>query len=363
MEAVVERLQKQVDSNTETGNFNTKMLAAVAKVSKSRCSWYDNLIHPFTTSYRKAFKNFEKQLNILEKDRQKKIEAAFLALSLCGGSVFTAALGGLTLSKIAGNQALTFICNRNMQKTFNMLDSVQGSSVEKFLLGPVADQIKALAGVNFKDAFTKLNNQKNGFLFTEPADVVDSMVRFNTAAEGAVWGALLDLTEDMNIRTEDKGKPLQEILNSPYCRAPSCPVWFDEQLLTDKMELSFYLKMVLDSDYLFYQEPGGTMYQNISALPNGGEYPPHHANGAHGRTTVLFRDIGDNIVKKINELYRKPDVVKHGGNSHDLVQDGFFYNGTTYQGIKKVEAVLDQLGDLSRIKASSSAGSYVALNA
>jgi len=121
------------------------------------------------------------------------------------------------------------------------------------------------------------------------------------------------------------------------------------------MELSFYLKMVLNSDYLFYQEPGGTMYQNISALPSNSTYPSHHARGTDGRTTVLFKDIGDTIVKRINELYKSPFVVNAGGNSHNLVHDGFFYNGTTYQGIKQVETVLDQLGNFSAQIANSSA--------
>jgi hypothetical protein len=71
--------------------------------------------------------------------------------------------------------------------------------------------------------------------------------------------------------------------------------------------------------------------------------------------TVGFEDIGDNIAKRINALYKKKKVVTEDGHGEDLVYDGWFFDGATYKGVKKVEQVLDHLGDLSAANARTEA--------
>jgi hypothetical protein len=71
-------------------------------------------------------------------------------------------------------------------------------------------------------------------------------------------------------------------------------------------------------------------------------------------STVRFDDIGDSIAKRINELYRKPFVVQQGGMKEDLVYDGFWFDGATYNNIKKVEKVMDLLGEQTAMNALQS---------
>jgi|GEM_PF-5590351 len=136
------KLIKDLEDLKEKVKLNDERITAIADLLMNISLWKLNLISPFHTAYIGAFENFKSVLQKSEQERKRKIEAAFLALSLCGGSVLTAVLGGLTLTQIAGNHALRVICERNMEKTFDLLARVEGSPVEKFIIGQAAAQVK-----------------------------------------------------------------------------------------------------------------------------------------------------------------------------------------------------------------------------
>jgi len=334
-------------------HFNAQLIAALNDFADHHNNWRSNFINPYHSAYVGAVDNFKDAIRKRDEDRKAKMDLALFALSLCGGSAMTAVLGKLTIERYLEEKALKVICVNNMEKTFNAMAMVKGSPVTQFLLGQTTDKIAAWAKGEVHSSIMQVATLGNQVLLDNPAQVKNALNSLYTKSESTARAAFRQLAKKEHTSRDsyNRQRILQDIINSPFCRSPKTPVWPDVKILRDKIELSFYLKLVLLSGYKHTFVPkGGSYDEPIKVLPSNKSFPPKYKNNGYSWTSVEFRDIGDNISKKINSLYASSGLASQPGNtSGPLVQDSWYYDGTDYQGVKRVEKIMNQLGDVGLI--------------
>ncbi|ARU56389.1 hypothetical protein OLMES_2326 [Oleiphilus messinensis] len=81
--------------------------------------WIKKITIPYSDAYDIAYKNYTKTLKEAEEIEKQRAELAFLALSLCSGSLLASALA-LSMRSTITSYALKVICN-NMNRTFEIV--------------------------------------------------------------------------------------------------------------------------------------------------------------------------------------------------------------------------------------------------
>jgi hypothetical protein len=242
----LEDLRKKIDLNRE-------LIALENNLELHSDHWQNYLINQFTSAYDGAYVTFKDYLNKQHIEKQQRLELAMFALSLCGGSAYTAILGNLGIGRFLANHALRIVCERNMGKMFRALAMVEGSQVAQFIIGQTATQAGKWAGNRFRNSLAKILNYGPKIEISTTKQIEAAMMDFYFQAVDVVRYAFKDLADNRDIKKDDRIKILAQILNSPFCRAPVSHIWPHPAVLSDKIELSFYLKMVLTSGYeLFY---------------------------------------------------------------------------------------------------------------
>jgi hypothetical protein len=201
------------------------------------------------------------------------------------------------------NETAQFVLGELWSKASELLSSEVKSSFE--------ESTTNYSGLNVKDGLTTPGNQKSKMeLWLESVDL-----KAREAAE-AVKG---------------KSAELHKLVNAPYFTyAPK--VALDEEKAAGEIELSFWMKFLMDLDYL---EVGRwevvrshrdlervrqtvTSRAPIDVNPRAKEYPKSYDSGAKFQR-VGYRQIGDIVIKRIDEL----NMVHYKQNFFER-EDGFF---------------------------------------
>ena len=125
-------------------------------VSDGSDQWRSKAVNPYLIGYTMAFDGFTKTMKAQADADKARAEMFVTMVSIVGGSLLMATVGETSLRMLAGNAALDFICNRNLDRAFNALAVTAENKTFMFALGKTLDTVKDEAGKKIKERATEL---------------------------------------------------------------------------------------------------------------------------------------------------------------------------------------------------------------
>jgi len=333
------QLTKDMVNLAKELKFTNQQVQALNKFATFKTEWVSNVIIPFSDAYKVATLEYQKEIDADIAAKKQQVELAFMALSLFGGTALTAVLGKAALGKVMENMALNYICERNMTRTFNLLAVAKESPVIGYLTAQTAAASKSWITGKTKSAISAAGDPSTYSDITDPALMKSQLEQFYNKSELSVRYALTDLLENKKKASLDiRRQALNKIMQSPFCQSPKQSFIVPKEL-AKKIELGFYMKMLLESDFTQFEQGHGyaANKKSINESPNSAKYPIG-GKGLH-TTSVNYGPIGDAAGKKMNKLYNH--VMK---TTSGIIEDTAFGQRGNREVLKKAEAMLDKVG-------------------
>lgn len=287
--------------------------------------WTTNIVFPYSIAYIDAKESFDEVMANKTASDQKKAEFAFFALSLVGGGLLTRVFADAALKAAASNVTLDFICKHNMERAFNAAVVISDNKVASFAVGSLWDQAQSQLETAVKAKIVTLTTTNGNY-----AAFAQNPLKVRTCLEEYVKDIKVvshdtaALIRDSNKYNEaQKRTYLGYLKKAPFfSQAPN--IKLDKDKLKLDIELTFFMYMVLDQDYLEVTDyVGGPYYgktetkiQPIGQMPSSKAYPKnvHHSTShvsgfsaaVSGHNEVIkFLSIPTSFITHIDMLYKK----------------------------------------------------------
>lgn len=272
--------------------------------------WQTKVLSRYAIAYVTAYESYQKVLKDQAEADKARADLIVSVASILGGSILMATMAQTSLRAIAGNALLNFVCNRNLDRTFNAMAVLQENKPFMFALGKLLDTVKERTTSAIKDNVEqifatgpKIETSNPLAVYIRLVDVLNTQrLAINTAA---------DMVERSPMTPVAKTRAFAELLAAPICRPPSQAVVETE--LAKKIELSFYLKAVLDSDRLVTFGPfipGANLRDMreapIPQAPSAPDYPrANMPRGLGGGTIIVAPELGGAVEARLRELHHE----------------------------------------------------------
>jgi hypothetical protein len=319
--------------------------------------WRANYTLDFVEEYWKAFDHFEEvqaaQARIDNAMNQLKLDLAVAALTICSGGVVGALLGEIAVRQAAGRVVLEDLCLENMQKTLRMARLYSRNKVLEFAVGKAGEEIKNIATQEVKKTLNGVYmDVPVGQAFIEkPHTKQYIMEKFLVKNRIGIRNACKALTE-AQISSREKERLFKDLRQSRFCNPPK------QKVLPNKyyrwIELTFYLKMVLSSDWVVTYQDNLYGFRSsykrtpINAAPDSKRYPENSITYKRGfctrsTTRVEYDQIGQEFIDRMNDLYKE----LFPGDYHPLIDSRLFGERTSRQILAKAYRTLKMVGQMN----------------
>ncbi|NKN37388.1 hypothetical protein HFC70_13605 [Agrobacterium sp. a22-2] len=291
------------------------------ELPRHKSQWQLNVANPYVRAYDLALETFNRTTKAQEARNRATAELFVFAASVLTGSVMMAVFATSSLRVLAGRAALRVICNNNLNRTFDMMHAASNSKAVMFALGGILDEAKKVAG---KQVTTAVEGLTSNAPIATSGTALNYMTRledFINTNHICVHNLVQGVRDDGSIGEADKAKVADLAVRSPFCNPPSGRR-VDENRLSQKMELLFYMNAVLDSDRLVTYAPDtsgspGSMGRElefssrpIAQLPSATDYPRATAPRFTGRPfasyepgqRIEYESIGSVVRERVNTL-------------------------------------------------------------
>ncbi len=324
-----------------------------------KLAWEVNVTDPYTLAYHRAHEKFEKTLKKQAVSDKFKVDLAFAALSLCGGSLMAAVFAEVALKAVAGRVVVDFICRYNMERAFTAASFVATNKTAEFIVGAVWDQAATMLTAETKKLFGQNANNfpTTDALIKKPYEIkaaLDGFVKSSILKVNAVCLDILSSPRDAS----EKEAAFSMLTSSPFCKQPNGKTL--PKKLAKRIELTFYLRLVLSTDHLVKRlflprSPGSpwVMVGNepITQTPGHKNYPTtsnaYRKDGGgtvvHAmRTGVEYGQVGQDIIDRMNalikELYPK---------WYPMMDSSWLGETTSAEVLKRAADLLQQIGSFN----------------
>jgi hypothetical protein len=285
--------------------------------------WSLNAVIPFHDAYIDAFTSFKSTLKNQEDadkaEREWKLGLAMFALSLCGGGIMTAAFGTTVLKNIVIDKAVDAICNRNMEKAFRAAHYLATNKTANFVAGQVWDAAEKRAtdylGGKLKDSLAQnpaAYPSVDKFV-QDPGKIRNALDTFILEAKTKCHDIAAAIRDNPAMTDDNKIAEVDKLRKSKIFNPPGKTI--DNGGLAEDIELSFYMYMVMESDY----QTSSEIYYVRSHDGLGGAREPRIKTHKHPvpqsvyakdypndpKDPVKFNKIGGVIKDRMNGLYRR----------------------------------------------------------
>lgn len=237
----------------------------------------DDYIQAFTLAHHNYNATFNRQRWWNGQKEELTTEFLIVATTIVTGSFMVASFGSASLGVLAENAALKIICDNNLERTFAGLYWLRTNPTATFALGAIKDE----ASKKIKDSVTRaVRNHLTGMdikvdSMGDPLVEAKKLEAFLKRSFVCTSEFAADVRKNKSLGSEDKRKILEQLQKVPIFNPPHKSININE--LRDRIELSFYMALLLDSDYLrdyagkttrpFREKP-------ITAMPGSSAYPP-----------------------------------------------------------------------------------------
>jgi hypothetical protein len=316
-----------------------------------------NWVLPYGSAYAQAYDSFSGTLKEQAELDKLKAEIFITAVSLGFGAGLGALFGKAALKAVVADQAINLVCERNMVRTFNAMAKISGSVPGAFL----AEQAWDLVAGKAADATKKV--VENMFLttpgLTSPTnpqrfqnDLKQYLVRAKTAAH-AFGEFVRDSSDLTNAKKDDIAESLRRA--AFFKNAPTTPVIKVVDTAAEAIELSFYMVLVMNSDYIqetrserMAGEPNLVVSRRVGDVNRPttdtayGDLPKSsYSRGGFGPSisktySIEYDRPGSVIMSRINKLHKKI----FGG---EFAENGWFGNSYGRTEIARAETSIEAL--------------------
>ncbi|WP_245314290.1 hypothetical protein [Rhizobium sp. R634] len=339
----------------------------LVELPKYKSQWETNVSSPYVRAYDLAIDNFQKTTKAQEARDRMLAELFVFSASILTGSIMMAAFATTSVRVLAGRAALSVICNNNLNRTFNVMHAAVSNKVVMFALGGVLDEAKKLANKQVTSAAEKLTS-------SAPVASAPTALNFKTRIDDfiainhvCVHDFVRGVQHDNTISEAGKSRLAELVAQTPFCNPPESRR-VDENRLSQKMELLFYMSAVLDSDKLVTYAPstGGTVggigrdieygKKAIPQLPSATDYPKSISPRLTGRPfqpydpgqRIEYDNIGSVVRERINTLSRLTGNSSFYPEQNSL--EKLFIDPTSGAQMAKAEQIINRLSADARPK-------------
>ncbi|MET0173295.1 MAG: hypothetical protein ABW206_12915 [Agrobacterium vaccinii] len=335
------------------------------ELPKYKSQWQLNIASPYVRAYDLAIDNFQRTRKSQEARDKLTAELFVMSASILTGSVMMAAFATSSLRVLASRAALRVICNNNLNRTFDAMHAANNNKVLMFALGGVLDEAKKLAGKQITSAAEGLVSSASIASAPTALNFLTRIEDFINTNHICVHNFVQGVRDDDSVREADKTRIAELVSQTPFCNPPEGRR-IDENRLSQKMELLFYMDAVLESDKLVTYAPAvgersmgrDTEYGSkpISQMPSAANYPKAIAPKFTGMPfapyepgqRVEYNNIGSAVRERIDTLSRMT------GNSSFYPEQNFaermLIDPTSSAQLLKAEQVINRLSAAARPK-------------
>lgn len=300
---------------------NDRLNEILLELPKYKSQWESHVGNPYVRAYDLAVENYTRETKSQAERDRTMAELFVFGASILTGSVLMAAFATTSVRVLAGRAMLNVVCNRNLNRTFDLLHAGSTNKTLIFALGGILDEARKVAGNQVKKA-------AETFASSTPVASAHTAINYKTRIEDfinanhvCVHELVQGVRDDKQISEAGKTRIAELSKSIPFCNPPSGRK-VDEQRLSQKMELLFYMASVLDSDRLVSYVPagGGTLggtgrdmelaRSSIEHMPSAANYPKAIAPRFTGKPLqpyepgqrIEYTNIGSGIRSRINSL-------------------------------------------------------------
>lgn len=329
--------------------------------------WNRNVGRPYVRAYDAAFSSYNNAWDQQKESDKTKAELFVLAASIATGSVLTAVLATSSLRVVAGRVLLDTVCKYNLNRTFEVIHFTATNKAAMFAIGKVLDESRSRIGKEIQQAALKAMTSSAVVpsasainYFTRVEDFVDTNAI--CAHETAV------AIRDSDASTAEKDRLVQQLEQASFYNPPPLGC-INEQTLANKMELSFFMADILNSDFVVERVtetpsnpmlaakvgavPVSTKRTPIEVMPRDGQhYPQQYRSRANfprqGQNTSYSVEIngpGSKVRDRIDVLH------KSLYNNRPFFRDQGFFDltpATRNVELQSAQRILEQIGDVMR---------------
>ncbi|KAB0680247.1 hypothetical protein [Aureimonas leprariae] len=287
------------------------------KVDDGYDGWRANVGLPYIAAYAAAHDKFQQVKAQQEKVDLARAELFVTAASIVTGSVLMATVGQASLRALASRAALSMICRYNLNLAFTVLHAGATNPTVVFALGKVLDEVRTRLTKEAQDAVKNAVTSTASLATLSPTAQHAKMEQVLTNYKLCAHKVAESIENDASLSEQRKHSLFEMMLRAPIANPPSGTT--RERPLSDKIELSFYMAALLESDsleevpaqYFGSGESGisGGRSSPIEISPNAKAYPK--ATGGQSRwwgteagTYVAYSDLGSAVDRRIEELHR-----------------------------------------------------------
>ena len=330
--------------------------------------WRTEVGNPYLESYTVGYTQFTKTLDEQKEEDKQAGEFFIAAASICTGSLLAASIAKATLSRL-GRRSLILIGGRQLATTYrNLYTTVSGFEPATFAIGKVYEALQGKLKDRAKESITEALQRMSRIVSPEPLVRVlqmDTLLRTHVIAAKETAQAI---EADHKTNDSEKNALYDKLRQAPLANKPQV---FKSPLpgtLAEKIELTFYLGKLLDSDELItwpastaneygYSPPGKSV--PIQELPSSPKYPhpavpkPTYTALIPEHQSVGITRPGGRIQNRIDELCKKIFNAPFYGQNFGgpWLRDERLKPGE----LLKAEQYLDKLADVTRPRAGTQA--------
>jgi hypothetical protein len=259
--------------------------------------------------------------------------------SIMSTSIIMATFANYPLSKLSTRFALRTLGAANTRAVISLYRHGAADPITAFAFGKAYDLVKGYAGDKVKSVAKKLVELTvNGTSSALPLNR-DKQLSRQVRVQGLTMREFCDAVgSDPAVGSKVKDQCMLAVLQSPFMQAPEKQL--DPGKLAPKIELGFYMELLLNSDYQLYHSPPDmrtppSRAGGIDLLPSDKQYPKSEsfAKTRGYYTTVEIDRPGGHVQSAIDRL-------------HAEVFGKPFYSGVSVLGAMRIGG--DKAGELRK---------------
>ena len=212
--------------------------------------WINNTIDPFCLAYIDAHKSYTTTFKAQQAINKQQAELAYLALSLMGGSALAVLFRKASVSSSLKDGAITAMFRTNSMTVFNMAASLEASPTANFIIGSlyttISSQIKkeVTAGVQ-----KSIKRSSATLQLKSPLEVQITFTHYLRAVIIQAADFARNIRDNKKLDDKDKNKIISQLKLAPIANPP-LSIGKEIGARAKDIELLFYMKLILKSDYL-----------------------------------------------------------------------------------------------------------------
>ena len=295
--------------------------------------WQAYVIDPYALAYHRAYNAFKDTLDEQAKLDKLKMDLMLTGLSFFGGTAFTAVFGETTTKALAGKITINHLNKSNNIRILKMAGFLDNNATAQFVIGELWSKSSDVISNKTKSIFEP--NPKNfpevSSIAEKPYEIEKSLNKFKLNCGIKLYDTLKEIMHS-NHSDRDKEILFSRAKNSQFCNPPDRNEY--PANLEDKIELSFYMKYILDTDYLIDFGNNWNKRKSIQAIPGTAAYPKHIPMRQH----VCYGEVGQVIIDRINKLYKK-----HYKGHGRFIDSDYFGEQTDARILQRADLILRDL--------------------